>query len=67
VYFRHLDAETVMVAINKGANAAKLDLGRFRESLARGVAGRDVLSGARAELNDSLTVPAHDVVVIDVR
>ncbi len=67
VYFRHLDRETVMVVLNKGTKDATLDLGRFRESLARGVSGRDVLSGTTLQLDDSLTVPARGVRLIDVR
>jgi neopullulanase len=67
VYFRRLGAETVMVAFNKSAKDVNLDLGRFRESLARGVAGRDVMSGARVELNDALAVPARGVILIDMR
>ena len=67
VYFRKLGAETVMVAINKSATANRLDLGRFRENLARGVVGRDVLSGARVELGDELTLAPRSALVIDIR
>ncbi len=67
VYFRQLGAETVMVALNKRAAAATLDLGRFRESLARGASGRDVLSGARVTLGDTLTLAPRSALVIDIR
>jgi len=67
VYFRALGAETVMVALNKGTAAARLDLARFRESLPRGAVGRDVLSGARVELNDELTVAPRSALLLDIR
>lgn len=66
VYFRQQGGETVMVVLNKAATPATLDLGRFRESLARGVIGRDVLSGARVELGDTLTVAARSATLLDI-
>jgi len=67
VYFRASGRETVMVAFNKAAKEVRLDLGRFRESLARGVVGRDVLSGASVELDDELTLAPRSVRLIDIR
>lgn len=67
VYFRHAAGETVMVAINKSGAAATLDLARFRESLPRGVTGRDVISGESVMLDDRLTVAARSSQVIDIR
>jgi glycosidase len=66
VYFRQLGPATVMVALNKRTTAAKLDLGRFRESLARGVTGRNVLTGTAVELRDELTLPPRSATVLDV-
>ena len=66
VYFRQLDHETVMVALNKAASPVKLDLGRFRESLLRGAVGRDVLSGARIELGDELVLAPRSTTVLDI-
>ena len=67
VYFRELNGETVMVAFNKRSTETRLDLGRFRESLARGAVGRDVLSGARVELGDALTLAPRSALLIDIR
>jgi glycosidase len=67
VYFRQLGPETVMVALNKHTTAAKLDLGRFRESLARGATGRNVLTGAPVELLDELTLPPRSATVLDLQ
>jgi glycosidase len=67
VYFRQLGAETVMVALNKGAAARTLDLRRFRENLAPGATGRDVLTGAHVELGDELALAPHSALVIDIR
>jgi len=67
VYFRQLGGETVMVVLNKADKPASLDLTRFRESLKRGVDGRDVLSGQHVHLDDRLTVEAHGVALIDIR
>ena len=67
VYFRHLDSETVMVALNKGTQAAQLDLGRFRECLPRGVAARDVLAGSSVTLLDALTLAPRSALVLDIR
>ncbi len=66
VYFRQLDRETVLVALNKAAAPVRLDLGRFRESLARGAVGQDVLSGARVQLLDELLLPPRSTTVIDI-
>jgi neopullulanase len=67
VYFRQLGQQTVMVALNKGTTAARLDLARFRESLARGAVGRDVLSGARVELGEALELAPRSALVLDLR
>ncbi|MBS0395793.1 MAG: glycoside hydrolase family 13 protein [Proteobacteria bacterium] len=67
VYFRALAGETVMVALNKADAERRLALARFRESLPGPVVGRDVVSGAAVELNDSLTLPARSATVIDIR
>lgn len=67
VYFRHADAETVMVALNKRPTAAKLDLGRFRENLARGARARDVITNAELELGDELTLAPRSALILDVR
>jgi glycosidase len=67
VYFRRLGSETVLVALNKGASAVTLDLRRFRENLARGVTGRDVLTGASVTLDDQLSLAPRSARVLDIR
>ena len=67
VYFRHLGTDSVMVAVNKGAEPAHLDLARFRESLARGAPARDAITGAAVTLLDELTLEPRSVRVLEIR
>lgn len=67
VYFRHLGTESVMVAVNKGIQPARLDLGRFRESLSRGALARDAITGAPLTLLDELTLVPRSALVLDIR
>lgn len=67
VYFRQLGSETVMVALNKGTAPVRLDLSRFRESLARGAVADDVLGGGRVELVDTLELAPRSARVLDMR
>ncbi len=67
VYFRHVDGETVMVALNKGTASVRLDLARFRECLPRGVSARDVLAGTQLTLLDELELAPRSALVLDIR
>ena len=67
VYFRHLDGETVMVALNKGTEPARLDLARFREQLPRGATARDVIADTGVTLLDELWLAPRSALVLDIR
>ena len=66
VYFRHNDAETVMVVLNNAEAVRDLDLSRFEERIQGFTTGRDVISGETYMLDDVLTVPAKTPLVLEL-
>ncbi|WP_330947327.1 glycoside hydrolase family 13 protein [Thermomonas sp. LB-4] len=70
VYFRYDDApgaggKAVMVALNKGADAKPLALGRFGAFL-RGRTARDALSGKPVALGAALVLPAKSATLLEI-
>ena len=55
------------VAMNKGAKAAVLPLGRFHEMLAGVTQGADVITGRNYPLTDPLTLPARATVILELK
>jgi glycosidase len=65
VYFRHDGRQTVMVVLNKNAQATQLDLGRFSGMLKDAHQGRNVLTGAPVDLRAPLALPPMTSVVVE--
>ena len=59
VYFRHNDAQKVMVVVNNGDAAQTLDTQRFHEMIGTATTGTDVLSKQSHELARGVAVPAR--------
>jgi glycosidase len=67
VYFRHDDTDSVMVVLNKNAEAVSLDLTRFAERLDGYHTARDIFTGAELPLDDALPLPARSALVLELR
>jgi len=71
VFFRYLPGDAkaakVMVVLNKNSTDTPLDTRRFAEMLSPSSVGTDVLTGARHELGQTLSVPARAALVLEVR
>ncbi|WP_298148349.1 glycoside hydrolase family 13 protein [Flavobacterium sp.] len=67
VYFRTLNEKSVMVVVNNNKEAQVLDLATYNESLAGYSAGKEILTGSKLEINKSLSVPAQDVLIIELQ
>ncbi|MFL6631421.1 MAG: glycoside hydrolase family 13 protein [Massilia sp.] len=65
VYFRHDGKQTVMVVLNKNAQATQLDLARFAGMVKDAREGRNVLTGASVDLRAPLALPAMTSVVVE--
>ncbi|MEG1585325.1 MAG: glycoside hydrolase family 13 protein [Bacteroidales bacterium] len=67
VYFRYNDDKKVMVVLNNSDTDAKtLQLDRYGEMLKGVSGGKDVVSGKRYPLADTLTVPAKSSLILEV-
>lgn len=66
-YFRYNAEHTVMVVMNKQAEAATLDLARFSQVLPTGKTATEVLSGKCLTLDKHLSVPARGMLILDIR
>jgi glycosidase len=66
VLFRYEGGNKVMVAFNKNAKPAVLDLARFHEMLGGVKSGRDVISGQTVTLGQALTMPAKGTLILEI-
>jgi glycosidase len=66
VYFRYDDRHKVMVAFNQSNHDADLPTARFHEMLAGVRAGRDVLTGQRVQVAQTLHLPAKSVLLLEL-
>ena len=66
-YFRHDADDSVMVVLNKNAEAVDLELGRFSERLQGFTTARDVVTGETLPLGPTLPLPPRSVRVLDLR
>jgi glycosidase len=66
VYFRYDGQHKVMVAINQSTRAADLATARFHEMLAGVQGGRDVLTGQRIGVTQTLHLPAKSVLLLEL-
>ncbi|OYQ42248.1 glycoside hydrolase family 13 protein [Flavobacterium aurantiibacter] len=67
VYFRTLNEKSVMVVVNNNKEAQTLDLTTYNESLAGYRTGQEIVTGSKLEINKSLSVPAQDVLIIELQ
>jgi glycosidase len=65
-YFRYNEQQTVMVVMNKQPHPVTLELARFRQVLPAKVQATEVLTGAKLQLQQQLTVPARGVLILDI-
>ncbi len=61
VYFRYLENQRVMVAMNKNTSAVELDTTRFEQLLKVGTLVTDVLDNAPHRIGDKIKLPARSV------
>ena len=66
VYFRYDDEDSVMVVINKNAEAVELELERFAERLHGHGEARDVVTGEAFRLDGALPLPERSVRVLEL-
>jgi glycosidase len=66
VYFRHDDAETVMVVLNTADAPRTLALDRFAERIQDYTQGCDVMTGTTYALDDALEVSAKTPLVLEL-
>ena len=66
VYFRHDGKNTVMVALNRNAQATALDLARFARFVKPGDRGHDVLSDKPVTLQESLRIEGKGATIIEL-
>jgi glycosidase len=66
VYFRYLDHDAVMVIINKNKEARTLELSRFREVLKDYGEGKDIVSGMKFVLGESMNISPETSLILDL-
>ena len=66
VYFRHNDAQRVMVVLNNSDESRTLDMHRFEESTAGATTAVDVITQQGRSLQ-SLAVPARSATVFELK
>lgn len=66
VYFRHDDAQKVMVILNNNDDARTVDTQRYTEVIGTATRGTDVLSKRVHELAGGIDVPAHSATILEL-
>ena len=66
VYFRHTDAQKVMVILNNNDAPRTLDTKRFHEVIGQAQTATDVLSGEQQSLAEGVVVPAHSAAILEL-
>ncbi len=64
VYFRYTPKETVMVILNNNPKTQTLSLSRFKEGLKDFTQGKDILTGKRYALTQSLTIKGKTPLIL---
>jgi glycosidase len=67
VYFRYNGQQKVMVILNKNAEPYTLTLDRFEEMLSGAESGKDILSGQKYALNQSIVLDAPGPLILEIR
>ncbi|GAB4312169.1 MAG: glycoside hydrolase family 13 protein [Bacteroidales bacterium] len=65
VYFRVLDKQIVMVALNKSDTPSEFQLSRFSETIGQAAKGREVITGEPVDLQN-WTVPARSARIVEI-
>lgn len=66
-YFRHNDAESVMVIINNNPEKQTVKTARFNENILNFKSGKDVLSGNSFELNTEITIEGKSILILELK
>ena len=67
VYFRYTDTKSVMVILNANDEAQTLDLSRYKQRIGSATEAKDVFSGARVNLSNSLKIPPKSSRIISFK
>lgn len=67
VYFRYTDTKSVMVILNANDEAQTLDLSRYKQRIGSATEAKDVFSGARVNLSNSLKIPPKSSSIISFK
>lgn len=72
VYFRYTDTpgksrNTVMVALNKNAEATPLQLDRFADFIGGDLRARDALTGKKVTADETLTLPGKSATLLEIQ
>jgi glycosidase len=67
VYFRHDDAQRVMVILNNTDVARTVETQRFHEMLGSATQGVDVVTRQPHDVTRSIEVPAHSATILELR
>ena len=67
VYFRYDDKNRVMVIINNNAEEQTLDLNKYAEGIQGSTSGKEIISGKDIQLNETLSIPAQDAMLIQLQ
>ena len=65
-FFRHDDAATLMVVLNKNAETASLDSSRFAEVLGSARRAVDAMTGKRHRLDRAMRIPPRTLMLLEV-
>jgi glycosidase len=66
VYFRHKDAQKVMVILNNNEEARTVEMQRFREVLGEARRGVDVVTKQEHDVTRAVEVPARSATVLEL-
>ncbi len=66
VYFRDNDEQRLMIVLSRSDKTVELPLDRFAEGLNGAKSARNALTGTTLALDNTMTVPAHTALILDV-
>jgi glycosidase len=66
VYFRHTDAQKVMVILNNADEAKTVDTKRFHEVIGGATTGTDVITKQPIRLDQGIAAPAHSATILEL-
>ncbi len=66
VYFREDDKQRLMIVLSRSDKTVELSLDRFTEGLRGATSARNALTGTPLALGNTMTVPAHSALILDV-